>query len=191
MVKGCSPWWENMASLGASINPLAKWLWHFFAVSIFPFSRFRCTKKAAVGFSKVFVCLHAAKKLSFTVFARFFSANQNANLKKRWKSKQSQIARHHFVNFQRNMALNGPRPDQKDWGSIFYFNFPQLKQPSEVWCHTCARLQKRRATEAQSDEELIGPHIVFQRPSSDAVQHFLPLPRILALQKRGKPIPGP
>ena len=39
-------------------------------------------KKAAVAFSKVFVCLHAAKKLSFTVFARFFFSQSEREFEK-------------------------------------------------------------------------------------------------------------
>ena len=77
MVKGCSPWWENMASLGASINPLAKWLWHFFAVSIFPFSRFRCTKKGSRCLFESFCLFTRCEKTELCCFrAYFFSQSE-------------------------------------------------------------------------------------------------------------------
>ena len=58
---------------------------------------------------------------------------------------------------------------KKDWGrsSIFYFNFPQSARVVEGSGVThVPDYRARREAEAWSDEELIGLHIVFQRPAA-------------------------
>ena len=73
---------------------------------------------------------------------------------------------------------------KKDWGrsSIFYFNFPQSARVVEgLVSHMCQITE----AEAWSDEELIGLHIVFQRPAMQQNSTFF------ASLKREKPIPGP